>query len=151
MVSQSRDSDAMNPNRMSRGFYSLVCLLRLGLSRSLSRLAGHAQCRRQPHEELRSDLSSRSGVVLLCLIQAFTLVATLGLCSFAYINRWTFFRRVYLAQQNGEDSYQAARAGADVIAFEFMWPIATCVLICGASLIGIIWMTLSQSSQNKHN
>ena len=28
----------MNPSRISRRFYSLVCLLRLGLSRSLSRL-----------------------------------------------------------------------------------------------------------------
>jgi len=102
-----------------------------------------------PHTRIEFKLSQRTSVILLCVFQAFALLGTLGICGFAYLNRWTFFRRVYDAQQNGQDAYQASRDCADVLAFEFMWPITTCVVVCSITSVAVIVLTLTGGNKLK--
>ena len=76
-------------------------------------------------------MSHRVWINVCVGLQLITLLATLLFAAFTYINRWTYFRRVLDAQQNGDDAYEAARLSADYLAFEFLWLIVTCAIVIG--------------------
>ena len=69
----------------------------------------------------------------LTVLGALLIVVSLslvGLSGFTYVNRWTYFRAVYDATENGQDPYQVSRICADRLAGDFF----AYGLVCGASV-----------------
>lgn len=88
----------------------------------------------------------------MLVIGGFLLVeamVSLAVCSIFYFFRWAYVRRVYYAQQKGEDAYQAARICAEVMASDFISVVVIStafVVILGVALIALGLMRLDTAS-----
>ena len=77
-----------------------------------------------------SPQAHRLSLTVLGVLLMVTSSALIAMSWFTYINRWTYFRAVLLAKENGQDPYQVARLCADRLAGDFF----AYALVCGASV-----------------